>query len=799
MKKLFFYALSLAMLACSNQGFAQLANPDFEEDMDNVGFPDGWSVAKGASAELVNEGASSGRRALVMKAGYAAVSQELDINDMAGKRITLSVDAKSEDGGVLGVRTGYYVMDEMKGKRWVDAPMIWNKKLNSEYQTLKASRVIPENALDGRFWFCLYRSQDEGTVTVDNIVLEILDDTTSLGVKETTILQRERDYLLDKLKVAKSRQPDNAAWENLRQEVDKLWDAAAKNASGENALKNALAKFSALNAQLLATLYPAKDFTANWKDGFERLDPAGLPENSVESWQVVALPGETAAFGVEIANTTKDTQTLTITLGGDIVNAVEQLQVRRQVLLETWYTKGATLVPDALTQLKKDGENWQLPLEPGEIVRLHISMKVKPASENAIQNGVLTFKGEKTEKTMPLALKVFANTPPKKPKLAHYQFQYSNQNVVNKFTGEAKDDLEAHGVTDIEWPFKPDTYFSEEGEMTPKSSYGALERWLAGFKDSDIRLNIFWMLNLEKRDKERLELLSPAWKRGWKELLKAYLDYAETQGVPRSRFTILPQDEIHSKHIDNAPDGNIDRYLEISKTIREAEPELPQYLTVGNYAFPADIEKVAPTLDVAIAHWPRPKNLSRNAPPEYEARKEFYEKTLPILRKNGIKTWSYHVQSGKNSNLLQYSRAYPFLNVLKGYSGFGYWAYNVSKGSTWDDTDGNILDYCLVYDGSEDNPVNVKYNVTKENIVPSIRWEAIRAGQQDGQILIYLKEKAQTAGCPDEIKSEIETLLADIRKAAGEDGYGSDAMTYPVVKEFSERMREIYAKIPQGA
>lgn len=92
----------------------------------------------------------------------------------------------------------------------------------------------------------------------------------------------------------------------------------------------------------------------------------------------------------------------------------------------------------------------------------------------------------------------------------------------------------------------------------------------------------------------------------------------------------------------------------------------------------------------------------------------------------------------------------------------------------------------------------MKYNVMHENIVPSIRWEAIRAGQQDGQILIHLMAKAAEEDCPPEVKAEIETLLVDIRKAAGEDGYGSDAMTYPAVKEFSERMRTIYNKMSPG-
>ncbi len=800
-----FLGLLVALFPLSTmhaEGTAELFNPDFEQDTDNVGYPDGWKTGKEVEITLTREGTSSGTRALVISSGYAAVFQDLEITGLAGRRVVLQVDARSPDGAALGVRVGYYVLDEVGGKKWVDGAMIWNKELDAEYQTLSAHRIIPENALDGRFWICLYRSKSEGTVVVDNIRLDFLSDSAALDTRQSVVLQREHGYFLDKLRKATAQKPGEAEWVALEKEANALRDQTLRAGNAEEAFEKSLAAFRELNARLQKTLYGGHPIVARWVDGYERLEPTALPETGAAGRATLhSLSGEHAALGVELANPSLTAQTYQIRLEGPVAAAVEPA-LRRHVLVETWYTKGATLIADPLTLLPREGGQWKITLQPGEVTRLHVSLKQQPRKDASELEGTLTVQNGEARQVLPFLLKASPHSLPRKPQLAHYQFLYTQLNVVNRFTEEAREDLASHGVSDIEWPFKPSATFTPEGDLvnvslgaTPQCAH---TRWLNGFKDSDIRFNLFWMKDLKMADGKELERYSAPWLRAWQQLVTAYLDYAETLGIPRSRFTILPMDEIHSKRYENSPDENIATFNKLSEATREGEPQLPRYLTIGNYAFPADVEAFTPHIDVAISHWPRPLKLSRNAPADYPAREDYFAKSHPILqsavKNNGLKYWTYRVQSGRSDAILAFSRAYPLLAVAHGYTGFGYWAYNVSSGSTWNDTDGKILDYCLVYDGGEEHPLNQKYNVTGESIVPSIRWEAIRAAYQDGQILLHLLDRARGDSCPPALRKEIETLQQRLLAIGGEHGYGGPQLTAEAVQEISGELRECYVR-----
>jgi hypothetical protein len=153
--------------------------------------------------------------------------------------------------------------------------------------------------------------------------------------------------------------------------------------------------------------------------------------------------------------------------------------------------------------------------------------------------------------------------------------------------------------------------------------------------------------------------------------------------------------------------------------------------------------------------------------------------------KRGLKIWSYKVDSGKTEHVLN-NRSYPICAVGIGYTGVGSWAYNCSSGKTWDDTDGRILDYSFVYNGEESHPLNAKYNITKEIIVPSIRWEAMRMGIQDAKILLYLKTNMEKGEYDDATSTEIQKILKQA------EDYGRN-LTYSFkgINEISSRIREL--------
>ncbi len=231
------------------------------------------------------------------------------------------------------------------------------------------------------------------------------------------------------------------------------------------------------------------------------------------------------------------------------------------------------------------------------------------------------------------------------------------------------------------------------------------------------------------------------------------------------------------------------RYADIAGLLRSRIPGLRNYLTFGNYTFPADAAAMLDQVDVALPHLPLPDRLSRLAPPEYNPAVAFREQVLPLLeqarRERGLELWSYHVAAGRSDDVLVWNRAYPFLAAASGRTGVGWWAYNVSSGTTWDDTDGRLLDYTFVYDGTEDSPLCRRWNVTGEVVVPSLRWEAVRAGLQDANLVLALQSGANGRGAAE--------VLASARELAAVMEHPDPVLAEPALIALSRRAREVYA------
>lgn len=781
--------LALGLAIPSVQAQTELANPGFEEDAANVGNPDGWNIHKDARVKVVGESPSAGKRALRVESGYAAVEQNLQITPLAGQRVSLSIDAKGESpDAVFGVRIGWY--DE-NGK-WRDTALLWNKPLTAEYQTFEVTRELPANARAGRLWLGIYRSDKKSTFLVDNIQLQVSGGLNARENRRAVALARDTGYFLKRLEAATTL-PDSqkAPWKTAAEVIVKEANAAAPSLL--ESFKVHEQKVGDLNAELFTALAAGKPILANWAPAFERLEPDALPPLTQTTMPtVLALRGEHQAFSVDIANGQKTPQKLTLTVQGLPTNSI--LTWRRQVFTETWYTKGKTLLADPLVRLAVTAEGHSTTLAPGEMARLYADVKVAqntPPGQYSLQ---LQFK-DKTNvlDSRTLAFNVSPRSAPPRH-MAHYQFLYPSGSVVSNLTEEAVQDLEAHGVTDIEWPFMPPSVFDDKGNLI-SADFTNYDRWLEAFGPSSIRLNTFWQpaytRSFKKADGTLLPLLSPEWKNAFKQIFQKWLDRAREKGVSPDRITMLVADEIHSKALENAPDAGIKQYEEIATFIKSAFPQVKNYLTLSYYGFPKDMEVAVPLVDVIMPHLPQPEKLSRNAPPTYNPQKAFAEEIYPLLRqhreKRGLKIWSYHVAAGRSddvNNKAPWNRGYPLLAAATGHTGFAYWAYNVARGSTWDDTDGGLLDYNFVYDGTERHPLALKWNVTKEPVVPSLRWEANRAAVQDADIYLELECLPATP--------QITAALEATRQLAAPGGKMKDGVTTAQLEAVSRQLREAY-------
>jgi hypothetical protein len=790
-----FCGVLLLVCAGSTPAQTQPANPSFEEDAGNVGNPDGWEIHKDARVKVQSGDASNGNRALLVEDGYVAVYQNLQIPKLAGQTLSFSIDAKAvSPDAVFGVRIGFATED---GK-WNDAVLLWNKPLTEKYQTFTATRPFPANAKAGRLYLGIYRSDKKSAFLVDNVRLQVGGGLPESEVRRAVALARDAGYFLNRLDAAAKNQTivQHANWQADAQKIER--EAESQNALLSEKFEDYESQIVSLNAQLFAVLAKDKSLMVAWAQPFERLAPDALPRaGSTPGTDVVALRGEHRALGFDVASTAATPRRISIGLQG--LPPQSRATWRRQVFTETWYTKGKTVVADPVTQLASEAGSTLLDIAPGEIARLLLDINVAestPAGDYVLQ--IFFSQNGNILETRKATLRVLAQTAPPR-RMAHYEFGYTTERPISTFGDAAVRDLVAHGVTDIEWAYMPKAVFDEQGNLI-SIDFSLYDELLKSFGPSPIRLNVFWQPAYAKFTTDTgqtLEILSPAWKNAFAQSFAAWLKRAEEKGVGAERITVLIKDEIHSKSLENAPDAGIQEYVEISKFFKEKFPQIKNYLTLSFYAFPADVKASLPYVDVIMPHLPQPEKLTRNAPPSYNPRLAFAGEIYPMLRaQKDLQLWSYHVASGRSDDIAAkgpWNRAYPLMAAATGHTGIAVWAYNAFNKSTWDDTDGSLLDYNFIYDGQEKNPLNEKWNVTEEIIVPSLRWEALRAGLQDADIVLALQQALQSDKLETVSREKVLEVLAQSQKLGGSGGTLADNVTTVEIENLSQKLREVFS------
>ena len=782
--------LTSTMFAGTALAQAQLANPSFEEDAGNVGNPDGWDIGKGSQVKVEHGNASDGSRALLVEDGYVAVYQNLQIPMLAGQKITFSVDAKAlSENTVIGARLGYYTTDN----KWHDGVLLWNKPITKKYKTYTASRPFPANAKAGRLYIAVYRSDRKSTFYIDNIKLSIGGSLSEEDAHRAVTLARDAQYFQNRLDAANIAADQKDIWQ--KQANDILQQANLADISLANKLDSYNQQLSSLNAQLFSALANGKPFISEASFGFDRLTPDAIPVKSTFNGKVLSLRDEHQAFGIDIANAETAPQKIAIKVQGLPDNC--SIEWRRQVFTETWYTKGKTLISDPLTQLPSDTKSTFITVESGELARLFADIKIDKNAKAGNYPLTISLTGKNnTTETQTVTLQILPQAAPPQ-RMDNYAFGYINKFPIAGNTANSVKDLVDHGVTDIEWAFMPPATFDKEGNLQ-KVDFSTYNKLLKDFAPSPIRLNVFWQpayKSMKTNDETDLKVLSPQWKNAIVQLLKAWIKNAGEHGVSADRITVLTADEIHSHALESSPDESIQQYVEIAKLFKDELPNLKDYLTLSFYAFPNDVKAALPYVDVIMPHMPLPTQLTRNAPPTYNPRKAFQEEIYPMLfdarKQRGLEISSYHVAAGRTDDALQWNRFYPVLAAATGHTGIGYWAYNGFQGKTWDDTDGSLLDYNFVYDGAEINPLCQQYNVTGETIVPSIRWEAVRAGLQDANIILALQNATLTTMQ----RARFEGLLAEAKKHEGPQRDTTNDISTTQMQKISEQLRQLYTDV----
>jgi len=768
-----------------------LANPSFELDENGNGLPDGWNIHEKARGELTDE-ASDGKKAMRFTEGAVVINQNLSIDDLADGNFRVDVDARSPDGAKLGVFVGYLNVQEDGKAVWRNRRLAWGRSLGDDYTTFRFRHRIPANAQGPRVWVAIYRSNNTGTLYIDNAKAT----TNDLSAEQQIALNRvdrEWGYLQMRAELAQERLGADPA---VKQALDAAREVQNRCFAGEAAMLRETEplerRLRTLSAQINRALSPDADLAISFAEPYSRLEPCGLvPAAPVQKTELQALPGEYHAAGLVVANCLDGQQTASVAIEG-LPTDQFACHVRRQAFLETWYKRENERLADALCLLPSGQGEWKLTLEPGEVAKVYLSIRcLEKCTDADARVHVKGASGRVSD--LALGIRVAGEQLSQSVRFGHTAFIYPDQDRSREATAA---DLGSHGVNRMEFTHLPPCKFSKEGELI-EAVFAWHEAWLKAYSPHVEKMMIFWPAygdGFTCADGTKLELLSEPGRRALVNLLRAFFERMSQLGYGMDRFAILPFDETHSKTLKGSPDENIAKTVEVMKLLRKEFPDLEIMMTLTYYAFPKDVAAMAPYLDVAVPLLRWPVKLTRNAPPSYNPREAFAESIWPTLdaerEKRGMEIWSYHIASGKSDDLLLDNRAYPIRAVGAGMTGVGTWAYNVYTGSTWDDTDGKPwVDYIYVYDGGEDHTLNKQLNPTGERVVPSIRWEALRAGIQDARLLLHLKKVAAQDACPADLKADIQSLLNRVEAMAADDG----VISWKAVAEVARRARQLHA------
>lgn len=219
-------------------------------------------------------------------------------------------------------------------------------------------------------------------------------------------------------------------------------------------------------------------------------------------------------------------------------------------------------------------------------------------------------------------------------------------------------------------------------------------------------------------------------------LVKAIRRFYESKGLSVRDFAYYAMDE-------PSTEKNAEDVVNFGKLLQAADPEQQIFVTVYNAVTLEALKMMAPYVNL----WVPSLGLS-------DEQRAIVEKTHPEWRR-----LSYSV-IGRSGHPYWNYRANGITAYARGYEGVGFWNYNDCGGSAdssvWDDNDGTVSDYAVIYEGS-DGPVT------------SVRWEGWRQGIQDYRYCEWLT--ALAAQCPDAaLAAEGRKLVAELLERYSKSG-----------------------------
>ncbi len=337
---------------------------------------------------------------------------------------------------------------------------------------------------------------------------------------------------------------------------------------------------------------------------------------------------------------------------------------------------------------------------------------------------VRTLEVESQDFTAPLTLTVWDAALPEARTLRHCNWGYVSRSRLQYHEEESLAERVAHGNNVFVTSFVPKAKYNEAGEIVGEIDYTAHDDFVRRYAPHGLILfhNTGGISGPGGREGEAYHKAFVAWMQAWVAHLK-------DMGIGYEGYAMYPVDE------PGLRDGLVDLYLFYAKLAREADPKILMYTDPVSRITEEELVEMLPYVDI----WcPNRSGFLLDTGAE----------KLEIMKNSGNTMWTYECAGNvKHQSPLGYYRGQSWLVWHHGFTGIGFWSYCTSGADPWyrpQDTN----DYLLTYQG--------------DGVVPSKRWEAVRDGMEDHDMLVALRTaaaKAKEEGRAAEAVAEAEKLL----------------------------------------
>ncbi|MCC6486975.1 MAG: PQQ-binding-like beta-propeller repeat protein [Candidatus Hydrogenedentes bacterium] len=515
------------------------------------------------------------------------------------------------------------------------------------------------------------------------------------GLEERACLLRVRvDGVREK--VAAAGAMENTARLALRDQLAALLEEAASLSGMLAAAEEATASGSPL---LVRSANPWAPFT-----GFSDLTSGrgGAPALTVE-----AFGGETESAALDLYNASGTARTFRVMLEG--LQQGEQTVIPKDAVtlheVVEVPTEMRDLSADALPLLNS-ANTIMVPAWGGRRLWLNLRTHGLAPGEWSGRVVLRSLDVEPVNSEADLTVTVWPVRVPDKQALSLCHWGYVHSSCLKEYPEAALDDQVRHGTNVFVGLFYPKAEFDAQGNLVGEIDFRQHDDYVKQHAPHG-RILFF---NYQHALKGPAPVESEAYGKAHVAWLRAWVAHLAELGVTYDGFALYPIDE------PGLNDGLVQSYIRMAQLAREADPKIVLYTDPVGRISEEELRAMTPYVDIWCP------NRGGFIVDQSNAAK------FDLIKATGKTVWTYECDANvKHQSPLGYYRAQAWLAWDRGLTGIGFWSYCTSQDDPWFQPTLRH-DYLLVYPGN--------------GVVSSVRWEAVRDGVEDYNLLAALKRAA---------------------------------------------------------